>query len=202
MKQVKHTFYENTASVTAGTTNPTKFMNLPAQGIQAFDNFDNESSQGQRIGNTIFVKGIQMNFQVTLGESVLLGDDKENLVRMVIFQWLEEDLTAPVFGDIFLEGTTGQPYLANYNPDTRSLYKILYDKTFTLSPNGGNPVTIARHIELSRKLKMKKWVFEGNNQSGFGANLVKGNIYWIFTSDSTAAPSPTVDWSLRFRYTD
>nr|WAE42368.1 MAG: capsid protein [Cressdnaviricota sp.] len=201
-KQVKHTQYEaGPTALTDSTTSPASFIFWPSQGVEAYGNIEAEgSSQGQRIGNKIYIKSICATFQLTLGEGIT--DDAENLCRMTIFQWKDDNqLHYPTFGDIFTNSPTGLPYLAQFNYDSRHKYKILYDKNFTLSQNAGSPFTRCIKLKLTKGFQ-RTIVFDGDSQNGYNAGIYRGSIYWVFTSDSSIAPNPEVTWSLRMNYTD
>jgi hypothetical protein len=200
-KQVKHTQYEFTVSATDTSTSPASFVLWPQQGIAAFGNEELESgSQGQRIGNTIFVKDLRFNYQVSLGVGTF-GNDLENVVRVIIFQWIpDNNLESPIFGDIFIEAVGSYPYLAHYNPDTKRKYRVLYDRTHCLSNTAGNKFTEVVHAVL--KPPIQKLVLDQDSTFGFGAILVSGSIWSIMISDSSITPNPVVDYSTVFYYTD
>lgn len=200
-KEVKHTQYESVQVATDSSTTPASYVFWPAQGVESYGNIEQEGlTQGQRIGNAIYLKSIISNFQITLGSGVTT--DSENVVRLTIFQWMDDiALHYPTFGDVFCNAPTGYPYLATFNPDSKGKYKILFDKTYTLSQNAGNPFTIIRKINI-KNFKRRKIIFDQNGTSGYNAAIYRGGIFWLLTSDSSIAPHPTITWSSRMNYTD
>jgi len=200
-KQVKHTQFEQAFAVTDSTTGIYSIVFYPAQGVSAYSDEETESSnQGQRIGNKVEQRCLNFNYQVQLGSGVF-GTDTENVVRVTIFEWLMDfSSEAPTFGDVFVESTTSFPYLSPFNVDTKEKYRILYDKRHDLSNAAGNPYMETKFVEFRN---LKPWVkFFGDSVSGVGAQLIKGNIFLIVSSDSSATPHPTLTYSTMYTFTD
>jgi len=200
-KQKKHTQFENAFAVTDSTTGLNAIVAYPGQGVQAYGFEEGESStEAQRIGNKINQEVLDFNYMVQLGSGVF-GTDTENVLRVTIFEWLM-DLSSemPTFGDVFVESTTSFPYLSPFNIDTKQKYRILYDKVHNLCNTGGNPFIETVFLKLTNMMKMVKFV--GDSQTGTGAGLIKGNLFFFTSSDSSASPHPTLTFSSMYTYTD
>lgn len=197
-KQVKHTQLEYSFAVTNGYTLLMP-ISYPAQGIKAFDNYqDDNDEEGQRIGNTIFPKSFQFNYSLEAGDST-------NFLRITIFEWLLPTSASdevPTSGDIFENPATGFAYLSPLNYDNRKNYHILHDKVYKMVTGAANQIMSGKLTFTVRKLRVKKWIFTGDSQTGVEASLVKGNIYMFAVSDSSILPHPSFSYSTRLTYTD
>lgn len=200
-KQKKHTQFENEFPVSDSTTGLNTIISYPAQGVTAYSGEESESSsEAQRIGNKINQEVLDFNYQVQLGSGVF-GTDTENVVRITVFEWLMDlSSESPTYGDVFVESTTSYPYLSPFNIDTKQKYRILYDKTHCLCNTGGNPYVEVVNLKIKNMQKTIK--FTGDSQAGNGATLIKGNIFFFASSDSSVTPHPTFTFSSMYTYTD
>lgn len=195
--ELKFTAYEFPFSVSNSWTGPAFLITHPPQGIKGYnDVFDLQAGQSQRIGNTITPYAIQVNYTVT-------GADSSNVVRIIFFQWLMDDQTAPQVGDILMGTGTSSSVLQMRNYVNKKNYKILYDKTHTTSTNAGNNLTIVKHVIIpAKRLKIKQFKYLNDSSSGFAPNLIKGNIYYMMASDSAVISHPQVYFNSRMLFTD
>lgn len=195
--ELKFTMYEFPVSVSNAWTGPSSLIFHPAQGVEGYgDLLDLESNQSYRIGNTITPFAIQMNYTIN-------GSDSYNVFRVILFQWLINTDEPPTVGDIVMGTGTANSTLQMYNYKNKNNYKILYDKTHTLSTNAGNNLAIVRHVKIhNSQLRIKKFTYEGNSESGYNAKLQKGGIYYMLCSDSTVISHPTINWACRLLFTD
>jgi len=98
---------------------------------------------------------------------------------------------------------SGYPYLDMYNFENKKNFRILYDKTHTLSTNAGNSATIiGKRKWFGSSIPIKRIKFLGNSESGFIANIIKGALFYMFISDSTVVSHPTINMAVRLLYTD
>lgn len=197
-KDMKFTFYEYSTTVSDNWTGPASFITWPVQGVQAYTSVkDLGGSESQRIGNEIEISHIQFNYRIDVA-------DTSNVFRVVIFQWFQQsDSNFPTIGDIFMNNGAGYPYLDMYNYENKKNFKILFDKTHTLSGNAGNNATIINHKKwYGAGIPIKKIKFLGNSESGFNANIVKGALYYMFVTDSTVISHPSINMAVRMLYTD
>nr|WAE42889.1 MAG: capsid protein [Cressdnaviricota sp.] len=195
--QVKHTQAEY-GSTTSNTPSLISPVSWPGQAITAYTGDESESSSGGRIGNTINLKSFQMWMNLSAG-------DTTNIVRITWFQWLvpnDHSDETPVFGDIFTEYTGSYPYLSPFNYDNRKKYKILHDKIYTLVTGGSNQTRILKFNFTAKDFAVKKIAFIGDSQTGTSAGVIKGNIYYFISSDSSVLPHPGFITSCRLNFTD
>lgn len=195
---LKFTYYEFTNSVSDVWTGPAAFIDWPVQGIQGYGTVqDLANTQSQRIGNEVEIKHIQFNYSLDVADSA-------NIFRVVLFQWFQQDESNfPTIGDIFMNNGAGYPWLDMYNYENKKNFKILYDRTHSLSSSAGNPfTTVVKQKFYGKRIPMKRVKFYSNAESGFAARLVKGNIYYMFISDSAVIAHPTIKFATRLLYTD
>lgn len=196
-KDLKYIQYDFQTNISDSWTGPANFLYYPVQGIAGYVDYqDLTAGQSQRLANEITIKSIQFNY------TLYQGDDS-NVVRMIIFQWMQQDISNfPIVGDIVM-GTGGTaPWLEPRNYQNKANYKILYDHTHNLSAAAGNNSVITRHVQLAGKLKLKNLKASDNNTNGFGATLIKGNIYYMFVSDSSVVSHPSITMKVRLLFTD
>jgi len=86
-------------------------------------------TDNQRIGDQLEGINLEMRVHLYLPTSATLGF---YFSRIIIFQWrVDTTSVVPTAPDILLLGTGGTVnYTSLYNHDKRSLYKIMYDRTF------------------------------------------------------------------------
>lgn len=135
-----------------------------------------------------------------------IGYDPSNLMRVIIFKWMNDTAGfPPALTDVLqatLIGTSAAP-LSHYNYDNmrQSDFKICYDRLFSLGPNAagaapGDNVKSAR-IKLTGK-KLHGGQVNLNNAAVTG----EGIYYYILLSDSAVAGHPGCGVSLRLQYED
>lgn len=179
------------------------FVNLTSIGTG--DTFD------KRDGNRI--NPFYMSLRCTIEPpNSLLANDHYNEVRVIVFKWREDNgVTAPsVVGDILstLGSSYVTPVLYPYSFVKRNQYKILYDKTYTLSPtwafdSSGNPTNQWSRVgpitfRIAKKLAGNIDYTSSSTLSGTGF----GNIYLLVVSDSSATPHPVFKFDGFIKYKD
>jgi len=96
-------------------------------------------ADGTRGGDEVNLKSLEVRFECYL-QGTGGTNDFTNCVRLIIYQWLPMSTAAiPVPANVvqLTPGGTGQNgVMTMYNWDARTQYKILADKTFSLSGNG------------------------------------------------------------------
>lgn len=168
-------------------------VNWPAQGIEGYSSeqlLTNATGAG-RIGNMIAVKNIQWRFKISIGDNI-------NYVRVILFQFMDTNvLVTPIAGDVICD-PTNSGHLQPINPLTKGKIKVMYDKLFHLQSGGLE--TIVKKLNIKPKLSNLK--FTSNVTNGFGAELIKGNLYYLLISDSGAIPHPFFENTVRLCFTD
>lgn len=143
--------FSNQAIPVLGTM--TKSMFTVAQGLL----------DTNRVGDTLMWAGsIWFRYQ-WIGGTV----DPTNPCRVIIFQYHPVDTVAPLATDIFLPGPTGTIDVnSSYNHDNRQLYKILYDRTVTISLNGDNNHVRVITTNISLKKATKHVQYQATSTNG------------------------------------
>lgn len=122
---------------------------------------------------------------------VVYGETYSSVYRCIIFRWLEN--STPTVGDILLSSGSGYSVTSGYQHDQRGLFNILYDKTHTVSNNGGSElVHVKKHLKMAKK------------QIDYTAGTTSGSnkIYMLGLTDRSLATSATVAYTTRLNYTD
>jgi len=195
---LKFVFAEYTTPISDSWIGPSNFISWPVQGIHGYGTVaDLANVQSQRIGNEIEIKHIQFNYSLDCA-------DTANIVRVVLFQWFQQDSSNfPTIGDIFMNNGAGYPWLDMYNYENKKNFKILYDRTHSLSASAGNPyTTVIKQKFYGKRIPIKRIKFAGDAESGYPALLVKGNIYYMFISDSSVPAHPNIKMAVRTLFTD
>lgn len=122
---------------------------------------------------------------------VIYGETYSSVYRMIVFRWLEN--TTPTVADILLSSGSGYSVTSGYQHDQRGLFNILYDKTHTVSNNGGSEL-----VHVKRHLKMAKKQIDYSAGGTTGSN----KIYVLGITDRSLATSATVAYISRLNFTD
>lgn len=178
------TFDEGGAPTVSSTPTVSAQMQIP-QGV----------NQSQRVGNDITASHLQIKYQ--LQNDTLVGNDASNTIRIIYFQWREDDtVNIPTVNDILYRPNTSVPWVnALYHFDKRESFKILYDRRHEIAFNTSNPVAFGDRSFI--KLPHKKISFNVTNGS-----TGKNKIYCLFVSDSGAVPHPSFVNQARLYYRD
>lgn len=149
------------------------------------------TSGTQRIGNlfTNYALRLDINFQV----NTAIAADVSNICHFWVVWDTNPQGATPVSTD-FLD--------ANFNLwesfpkfENRRRFKVLCDKTVTLYQDGPGNVSLKKYIRLNRKTYNLN---SGNTITG----IQKGALFLFVTSDSSAVPHPTYQYSARLTYKD
>lgn len=143
----------------------------------------------ERIGDTITVKSIYINYS-------FIVQDSTNLARFIVFQWMNDSSINPPVAASILEGSSTRPVQAPYSMNNSQNYRILYDRTHCVSDNGNAVMLRKQYIT---KIPCRKMVFTNDNANA--ANVKKGQLYLLEVTDS-AASGPTLNCVIKLNYTD
>jgi hypothetical protein len=116
--------------------------------------------------------------------------DDSNYVRVILFQWFPN--TTPTTADI-LEDDSNYPTQSVYKHDTRFMYTILMDHTFSLCRNGPSNMIHDFSIVNFRK----KVQFLANSSS-----VATNKLYLLRVSDSGTIEHPALGYFIRVLYHD
>lgn len=135
-----------------------------------------------RVGDEVRVSSIQFRYYLTCA-------DTTNVIRLILFQWHQDD--TPAGSDIL--GSTSQPLTSPYRKDTKGHYTILWDKTHHLTL--GNNSVVGGKGFISRGFK-RKIRYDAATTTG------QGKFFLLNVSDSSAATHPYYYWTFQINYKD
>lgn len=192
VKSVLKTTVEDKYKSTYGTNNAIDVTGIVSNALTA-------PSQGvadtERIGDKINITSISFRFSITAA-------DGTNLIRLLIFQWHEDDnVSVPVISDILTDPTSGalSPVYYHYNHDTIGhKFTVLYDKVYNLSGDdvGGENQQVYKSMYIPRKYMKRSVKFTGGSIKGMN------HVRFLCVSDSGSVSHPSMDWIARAHYTD
>lgn len=143
----------------------------------------------QRIGNDIRATHISLNYNIQLA-------DPFNQIRIILFQWHEDDAVDVPTKDSILYTAGISSYInALTFFSNKDKYKILLDRTHTVAPGnslGSNYKFTVPYI----KVPHTRMSFNGSATNG------KNMIYMFAVSDSTTVSHPVVSMQARLHYRD
>lgn len=150
-------------------------------------------SDVNRDGDSLYIKSLQIRYSIAVA-------DTYNLVRLICFQWLDDDTPIPsdILSATYL-GTAVAP-LAPFHHDQRAKYRILYDSQ-PMALNGTSNLVEVRTVMLKNRGKLGKKMV---NQIRYTAGLTTGSnkLYILEISDSSAAAHPSFSTVARMNFTD
>lgn len=162
-------------------------------------------TQSARDGSVLMNKGILFSYMVTGNLNTLVASQR---ARIIIFRCYSENLAtiAPVDIIQYVGSTISTISPKQYN--TRSKYKILYDKTHNLASGwvgipgatAGAPATTPGFHDVAVRRRYIKF----NHKTTYDANATNirdGGIYLLYISD-VATSHPSFVYSVRYFFTD
>lgn len=157
-------------------------------------------SDTSRVGDSFELKSIHFRGMLGLGVSPQFEATRlSTVIRMIMFQWKEDNNTAPTQGDI-LQNVSSNLYsvYSQYKLDKNKKYNILYDEIFKFD----RIECVTKVIDIFVNKKFSKKIQYSNASTTNGVN----HIYCMFiTNDDVAfntGEHPFVDYMTRVRYLD
>lgn len=138
-----------------------------------------------RDGDSLYLRSMRVNGELVLG-------DTTNIVRVIVFQWLETDTPVPanILSSTYV-GTSNAP-LAPYHHDSRRLFRILYDRKFVLNANRPNALYDTGYLRIPKR-----------KVSYIAGGTTGSNKLWVLLiSDSGAVVHPTISVLSRATFND
>lgn len=136
-----------------------------------------------RIGNKVTPTSWSVRGNIT-------GNDNFNYIRLVVFQWYDDNLlNPPLYTEVF-ENTSGNSQLySTFNRQNLNVqFQVLADKLYRVTANSNNPdLNKARIIKLKGYKNLREMSFLGANTDGFG------QIYCLLVSDSSMIGHPAFE---------
>lgn len=164
-------------------------------------------SNVQRLGQDIKIKSIQIKGLMDVSSS-----DGFDTMRFVLLQYLDSNTSANFpYGtlDNLVKNTFMQPsnsddypFITTFRTQTKSSYRVLYDKSFNLS-SGGQASANLDLLITSKDLAVKKIHYLDNDDESLNLPAVsEGMIVGLWCSDSNATPNPKIEAYVKLNYTD
>lgn len=154
-----------------GSTNP----DATTGSFICLNNTTQGDGAGNRQGNSILMKMINVNFKVNMSSSAT-----HTTLRTILFWDKEANGSTPVISNLL----SSSGIMGNYNHDEASRFQILADVKLSLSITGNQEVS----RRIYRKL-MRHTHYNGN--VGSEADIVD-NALWLFFLSDEATNTPTV----------
>lgn len=166
-------------------------------GAVAFNQLAQGTTNVTRVGNSITMHNLQINYMVSIPDSI--SADSVNIVRVFVVCIKRADFSggAPGVNAFLQDSTATSPLhlLTPYKKDPNVQYKILYDRTHTLSGDSGNPRIIVKKFHINWKQGLKS-EYERDNFTSPTSNY----IYAFAASDSGLAGHPVLSMYCRLNY--
>lgn len=163
-------------------------------------------TQITRDGTVLVNKGILFSFLISGHAQALIPSQR---MRIMVVRAYAENLATVGTTDILQYTATSLTTVSPKQYNTRSKYKIMYDKTFSLASGWiGIPVAnaVSPLIPGYPDVKVKRMFLKFNHKTTYDANGTQvrdGAIYLFFFSDyAAAATNPEIIYSARYFFTD
>ena len=166
--------------MTIRTTANVQKINPPAQG----------NGSSSRDGDSIYIRSFSLN-------ATLSPDNAQNTIqRVILFQWLENDATAPVVGDILEETGSAMGMLHSfYVTNPQKQFKVLDDRLVYHDSNNASNGKPYRVRVKSGDLAIRKPDYDAAAITG------RGVLYLLLVGDSATDGTLQTPIS-RLRYFD
>lgn len=166
------------------TTTPIVFSSN--RHIRSLSNIIQGVGPNERVGLSITPTSINLSLLMQLADSGTMSHS----VRVILFLWKTERYEVAQDGD-YLQ----TPDVLSYKDETkRFLSKTLYDRTFSLSPNGTRQISVS----IKRKIKGIMAYEDASNNAPIKNQLVMA----IYTDTKGSDPNPSVTYNSRLYFTD
>lgn len=160
-----------------------------------------------RIGADIMLKSLELRYTFEAVSTALHDDYNICRITLVQFTGQNADGAYPsvpptaVGSSNMVFAQTASSYSNNnlFNSQTKQEYRILYDKTHTVSTIG--PFASSGHIMITRFPVSKLHFLVDASDVNLPA-LSEGLIFLFITSDSSVAPHPRVQFNSKLNFTD
>lgn len=163
-------------------------------------------ANNQRLGQDIKIKSIQVKGKINVASS-----DGFDMFRVVFLQYLDSNTSGQYpYGSLdncikttFLDSNSGDyPVIMPFMTQTKSAYRVLYDKTVCLD-NGGQAQATVDILITSKDLAVSKIHYLDNSDTEPNLPaLSEGMIVGFCCSDSTATPNPQMEAVIKLNYID
>jgi len=156
------------------------------------DSIPQGPAQGQRIGDTVFVHGMDIRMNI-----VTANADIFNLARFVWFIWWQNTVGVSPGSTSVIENASAYGIYSHYNFEGRENFSLLKDVVFNMTGTASSPTPNSQHTFVCR--------FPLNNHRidyNFGVTSATGHLYFLDYSDSSVAPWPDYNLVTRVWFSD
>jgi len=161
------------------------------------------TSDNQRVGDRVRILGFRIRFNYAINQT----NNPLDVFRLIVYQWHSDNLFPPtldgtVGSGIFQNTATGMAGLIQpYNHDNGKNFTIVYDKMFTLNPNGNEQVTKNFRIGLSKR-RVKRFAKDVVSYHA-GGNMGTDQWYVAFLAAASGATTGgPLNYQIRTYFTD
>jgi len=143
------------------------------------------TGQAQRVGNSIYARGVRIYFPVQAGDNI-------NNLRFICVSPKQGAPIQPTNAQVFIQGVLSNGSIGatqwTYPVDTNR-WRVHFDRTFFLNfmpVDGSTSTSVARTRFLKAFVKVNRKIFWDD------AGNINNDVYLIAISDSAAVPNPGV----------
>lgn len=171
--------------------------------LTLLNNIDQGTTDLTRVGDDIYGTSIQFRSLISGIGTVL----DSVIVRHIIFWDAQCNSAVPSVSTLLDTSVITTAIYAPYNQDYQKRYKILYDKTFTLTPQTllnfvpatGTSSTVNKVAKFSRKkVKLGRQIKYNGTGSGI-SNLITNSLYSVWMTNSGTNLSCTTGYRFYFK---
>lgn len=160
-------------------------------------------AQSQRVGERIVIVEYEVEIIVNYGfASSLFAQDIFDNLRISHIRWKPSTILAVPSGNIVYENTPSFGVMSPFNVEGKPNFTVLED--FNPWVTGYYDSTAVGAVPTSKSLWKIRFRKKCNHPIIFStaSNTGAGHLYFLFFSDSTLAPHPSIQFMVRIWYTD
>lgn len=156
--------------------------------VSYHENWDQGTENGERIGNSIYVWGLKLDFSMQYNDM-----SANQWVRVIVVKWNGNVDPGLDLNYILETIQTTTSYLSPYQQEWAGQWKLIYDKTFNVNENYPTR-KIKKYFRINQK-----WEFKG---AGVLDSTTKGLYFFAFSDQVTATAGPVFNYNSRIYYSD
>lgn len=146
----------------------------------------------QRVGTRIKLVELAIRWHSEIQDG--LGTDDSNIIRFVLFQWRDESTSFTNVNQLLKSYSTAGPTVTSmYNSTNAGQFRVIMDKTISLSRNGSK-------VKVGSKIAKK--LDKNITYSDTSGLPTSGEFFLIYLSDSGVPLHPVLTLELRLKYND
>lgn len=200
IRQIKHKTHDAVQAYNYATL--TTNMNNAGQGAYGIiRTIGTGTGISERIGNTIFVRGVNLRYQITGKIGVATSGNSQDVVRVICFvSDSPVSVTSKSPADFMVGHSANQASTPIIDPDYASTFKVKYDKTHSITHDITNVMHSSNHQVFGQcYIPINKAVTFADAQPD-----LEVQFFSLSTDSMTAAPADpsTIAFSMTVTYTD